>query len=139
LTVAASRVAWAAIVIGTSMATWAAVPGCALFTDLNGSEYSSVDAGKDAACGEAGCGQPLCLSTEDCSPGQVCCLTGSFTGAPTIACQATCSFNDFAVQLCQGASDKCLNGDPCTVQQCSLGGSKFMLSTCTAIPTCALP
>jgi hypothetical protein len=141
LTVAASRVAWAAIVVGTSVATWAAVPACALFTDLNGSEYSAVDAGRgDAACAEAGCGQPLCLSTEDCSPGQVCCLTGGFVGSPTIACQDTCNINDFAIQLCQGQTDKCDNGATCiTGQLCSLGGTKIQLSSCTQIPTCALP
>jgi hypothetical protein len=132
-----SHVARAAIAFGATLAVLLAAPSCALFTDLDGSKYSTPDAGTDGACREAGCGQKLCLSTEDCVAGQVCCLTASFTAPPTLACQSTCPA-PLGIQLCQGESDPCLNGQSCMEnQQCTLEGiGPVTLAACALIPTC---
>jgi hypothetical protein len=134
-----SRVTGATIAVAAVLAAWFAAPGCALFTDLNGSQYSTPDAGTDGACGEAGCGQPLCLSTADCGDaGLVCCLTASFTGGPTLGCQSAC-VDVLGVQLCQAQGDTCLNGAACMPQECSLGRTSFPVFSCATIPNCSLP
>ena len=120
------------------------VAGCALFSDLNGNEWTLTDAGgADAGCtvdggdgGGSGC-TPISSSACNCKTGQICCLGLNPNSSPGLSCQSSpsCSTLGDAVQLCMTTAE-CTGGGTCTVQQCSIAGISEAVSACATIPMC---
>jgi hypothetical protein len=140
-----SRAGRVAVLLGVAGSL---VTGCALFSDLNGTEWTLADGGgPDAGClvgdagdggdgGDSGC-SPLLPRACDCSSGQICCLSTNSGSVPSISCQSSpsCSTLGTAFQLCNTTAE-CTSGGTCTAQQCSVAGFTGTVGACAMIPMC---
>ena len=137
--------AMATLLLAGTMLGGATMAACALVEDLNGSEYTQVQAegGAEAGCaGKSNCIPLVCLSTADCGDaGDVCAITAGFFTLATLSCMTPDQFesSQLAVQLCITDSD-CLNGHACSPQTCAIlgvdGGEAIGVSACGLISGC---
>lgn len=114
--------------------------GCALFTDLSSDPYRPAEAGpgEGGSCtADAGCTYSEIVCSGPCPGGQVCCLSASATGVPSVGCtdQTACGGQGtLSYQLCTGAAD--CPGASCIRQMCSFAGTTIVESACSMIQTC---
>lgn len=103
-----------------------ATPGEACCISQSGGAPSATCQPKGATCNdpivELGCDE-----TGDCAAGEICCSSMSPSGAPKVACAASCG--TYGMQVCRSSSE-CTNGEPCVVQTCQ--GN--IVQTCGKLP-----